>query len=158
MKVIFLDVDGVLNNAWTAERSPGGYTGVSDELIRNLKKIVSATGAKIVLSSDWRLVRHHLIRSRDYRYLAGKLQTIGNLKISGHTDDISWNRRGAEISKYLEDHPEITEFVILDDIPFSDFFTGKLSDHLVLTDSGEGLTDADAAEAVQILQEADQGQ
>jgi hypothetical protein len=149
MKVIFCDVDGVLNNAWTDARSPGGYTGVSEELIRNLKKIVDETGARIVLSSDWRLIKDDPRQGKDYRYLARKLLFVGHLKIADHTDDISWSRRGEEIRKYLDDHPEITEYVILDDNFFSDF--GKHKNHFVHTDKNEGLTGRDVEKAIRIL-------
>ena len=151
MKVIFCDVDGVLNNAGTTERSPGGCVGVSGELIGNLRKIVAATGARIILSSDWRLVRNHPERKKDYRYLVIRLRITASLTIDGHTDDIRWNRRGHEIRKYLKDHPEIKEYVILDDLPFRDFAVQNLLPHLVLTDPEYGLTDEDARKAIRIL-------
>ena len=96
MKVIFLDVDGVLNNADTKDRSPSGYKGVSGEMIRNLREIVRKTGAQIILSSDWRLIRDDKVHGKDYRYLVRKLRFIGGLKLSGHTDDISWRYRGTD--------------------------------------------------------------
>ena len=152
MKVIFLDVDGVLNNSRTDEKSPNGYTGVSVGLIRRLRKIVALTGAEIVLSSDWRLVRNKRILDMDYMYLVRKLRFFGNLKIYGYTDDISWSRRGTEIRKYLDDHPDITDYVVLDDLPFRDFPACNLLNHLVLTDSSDGLTEKDVTRAVKILQ------
>ena len=106
MKVIFCDVDGVLNNEKTRGHSPSGYTGVSNDLIRNLKKIVDQTDARIVLSSDWRLVKDDPEHGKDYRYLERKLLVVGHLSICDHTDDISWSKRGREICKYVEDHPE----------------------------------------------------
>ncbi len=151
MKVIFLDVDGVLNNNFTSSRSPDGYLGVSDRLILKLKKIVEETRADIVISSDWRLIRDDPERGKDYKYLARKLLFTGHLKISGHTDDISWSQRGKEIRKFLDDHPEITEYVVLDDIPFGDFERCGLLRNLVLTDPAVGLTDGDADRAIRIL-------
>ena len=60
MKVIFLDVDGVLNSVedcrkshWTM-RAPSGVFGISKTRIKLLKKIVNATDAKIVLVSSWK--------------------------------------------------------------------------------------------------------
>ena len=152
MKVIFCDVDGVLNNDETTAISPNGYRGVSNELIRNLRNIVRETGAKIVLSSDWRLVRDDPEHSKDYRYLVRKLRFAGGLTIDGHTDDISWSKRGTEIKKYLQDHPEVTDYVILDDLPFRDFLFCRELRHLVLTDSRTGLTEEDVKRAVKILQ------
>ena len=152
MKVVFCDVDGVLNNARTKDRSPSGYTGVSNELIRRLKNIVVKTGAVIVLSSDWRLIRDDPVHGKDYRYLVRKLKFAGYLKISDHTADISWQDRGLEIRRYLEEHPQITDFVILDDIPFGDFKKNGLLSNLVLTDRTKGLTDDDVERAIRILQ------
>ena len=49
MKVIFLDVDGVLNSQQLFEKSEDAQLiSVDEENIKNLKKIVDATGAKIV--------------------------------------------------------------------------------------------------------------
>ena len=51
MKVIFLDVDGVL----TSEDYLNGVEfDLSEEKIKLLKKIVEQTNAKIVLSSSWK--------------------------------------------------------------------------------------------------------
>ena len=51
MKVIFLDVDGVLNSA------QDGYSIrlKTDSHLKLLQYIVKETGAKIVLSSSWRI-------------------------------------------------------------------------------------------------------
>ena len=152
MKVIFCDVDGVLNNEKTQGHSPSGYTGVSNDLIRNLRKIVDATDAKIVLSSDWRLVRDDPEHGKDYRYLTRKLYIVGSLTITDHTVDISWSKRGTEIRQYLSDHPDVTHFAVLDDLPFRDFLNNELLCNLVLTNPRKGLTDEDVERAVKILQ------
>ena len=62
-KIIFLDVDGVLNNENTNARSPGGYVGVMDSKVKLLSKLVKETNADVVISSDWRL-----IKDADYQY------------------------------------------------------------------------------------------
>ena len=54
MKVIFLDVDGVLNSQQLFEKCEDDQLiSVDEDNIKNLKTIVDATGAKIVLSSSW---------------------------------------------------------------------------------------------------------
>ena len=50
MKVIFLDIDGVLNEEKSRSRCVG-YKGIDDKKAENLAKIVRATDAKIVLVS-----------------------------------------------------------------------------------------------------------
>ena len=57
MRVIFLDIDGVLNHDTSMELTKDYWTKPETYLIERLKKIIDATDAKIVLSSDWRLDR-----------------------------------------------------------------------------------------------------
>ena len=54
MKIICLDIDGVVNGLDTKERI-NGIIGVEQSKIELIKQIVDATGAKIVLSSTWRI-------------------------------------------------------------------------------------------------------
>ena len=61
-KVIFLDVDGVLNNGtWAIEMFDKGIRVYHDDLLyepslEQLKRIVDTTGAFIVVSSSWRQI------------------------------------------------------------------------------------------------------
>ena len=62
-KVIFLDIDGVLNfERWYQNvdgRNPGNLNGeegdLDPECINRIIKICNETGAKVVISSDWRI-------------------------------------------------------------------------------------------------------
>ena len=55
MKVIFLDIDGVLNSRrYDAKRDKNGNTNIDETRLPLVKRIVDATGARIVLSSSWR--------------------------------------------------------------------------------------------------------
>ena len=54
MNVVFLDIDGVLNDDNTTEKTPQGFIGIDDEKVIFLKKICDKLKATIVLSSDWR--------------------------------------------------------------------------------------------------------
>ena len=53
MKVIFLDIDGVLNGEKSRTRC-AGYIGIDSDKLLRLKRIVEQTGAKIVLISTWK--------------------------------------------------------------------------------------------------------
>ena len=53
IKVIFLDVDGVLNDQASNSKC-GFYTGIDDKKVKRLRAIVEATNAKIVLVSSWK--------------------------------------------------------------------------------------------------------
>lgn len=61
-KVIFLDVDGVLNNGtWAIEMFDKGIRVYHDDLLyepslEQLRRIVDTTGAVIVVSSSWRQI------------------------------------------------------------------------------------------------------
>ena len=145
MKVIFLDVDGVLNNPNTRSRSPEGWRGVSKELVDRLKRIISVTGAKVVLTSTW---KHSSNVELEYLYkkLGKKAKPID--KTEDPYDKDSY--RGAGIRNYLKSHKEITEFVILDDFDF-DFVIHDLHTHHVWTDSDTGITDEDVEKAIDVL-------
>ena len=56
MKIIFLDVDGVLNNATTTEQKHG-ITGIDHRLVPVLKRLLDESQAKVVISSTWRLFK-----------------------------------------------------------------------------------------------------
>ena len=53
MKVIFLDIDGVLN-CQSSKSSCHGMVGIDNDKVKRLKEIVKATGAKMVLISTWK--------------------------------------------------------------------------------------------------------
>src|SRR5690606_10063266 len=57
MKVIFWDVDGVLNNpgTWGAWSKLGWSAALEPHLVKKARDVVRATGAKCVLSSTWRI-------------------------------------------------------------------------------------------------------
>lgn len=108
LKVIFLDVDGVLNRNSTTERF-GPYIGIDLELVENLKYILEETGAKIVLSSTWRLEDNSTQAVHD---------AVGSGHFIGKT--ISLGRYGARPTEVQEwignpDNPEVDIYCILDD-------------------------------------------
>ena len=49
IKVIFLDVDGVLNSDRTVRKTQGGYTFVDNRQMKNLKHIINMTGAMVAI-------------------------------------------------------------------------------------------------------------
>lgn len=145
--VVFLDVDGVLNTKTTVQRTPDGYTGIDDARVKVLANVINKFGgADIVLSSDWKDMKQ---TDEDYIYLVSKLEMYG-LSISGHTQD-SMNNRGAGIIKYLEDHPEIEEYVILDDCKFDFNDYEQLWERLLLTNGIERAQFAAKTPAVEAM-------
>ena len=144
MKVIFLDVDGVLN-CYLHKFTPA----LEDAKIKLLKEIVDVTDAKIVLSSSWR-------ENSNLKYkLVTKLAEY-NLEIYDHTP-ILWSGtpRSREIERYIQSHySEIEQFVILDD---GDFDEARLKavfpHHFIKTNIKYGLTSTKKDRAIKVLTE-----
>ncbi len=133
MKVIFLDIDGVLNNYDTL--GPLGL-GWEPSLVKILKRIVKETEAKIVLSSAWRILKNNCRIITD------------DMKI-GFIDKTpqDFKTRGSEIQGWLDNNPRVDRFVILDDASDME----HLMPHLLQTDGEFGLTDEIADEAIKRL-------
>jgi hypothetical protein len=130
---VFLDVDGVLNSKSTCQRTPDGYTGIDDLRVETLANAIKKYGkAELILTSDWKDMRE---TAADYQYLLSKLEKYG-LRISGKTKD-KLSNRGEGINDYLKAHPEIDDFVILDDKTYDFSDDKKLWERLILTDGLE---------------------
>lgn len=132
MKVIFLDIDGVLkDDYYNAE--------FQDECFERLKKIVDATDAIIILTSSWRINYWKFVEN-DYQTNNEKILDLYNhfekygLKVSGRTDYTERSgpaSRPYEIRKWLADKEDVENFCIIDD---DDFYMWKwLAPFLVIT-------------------------
>ena len=94
MKVIFLDVDGVLNSQSLFERCGEELVPIDEENIQYLKAIVDATNAKIVLSSSWRYGwAEHSDGVQDWCSLLVDTLQKYQLKIIDKTEYLSNGRR-----------------------------------------------------------------
>lgn len=141
-----MDVDGVLNTRKTVISSPDGHIGVDDIRIGILAGAINKYGGGgIVLTSDWKNVRI----GGDLEYLKEKLMEHG-LTISEVTKE-HYNKRGQGVWDYLEEHPEIDEYIILDDnrFDFEDF--PRLWERLLLTDGIENAALASKTPAVEAI-------
>lgn len=150
-KVIFLDVDGVLNCMSTFQRRVDPKLEPTHCAL--LKKLVEDTGAKIVVSSTWRLgdgwmdLACHLQRHGiDPRTVIGKTADWAAVGAGGV---IVVDRRGREIQAWLDKNPEVERFVILDD---DDDMGDALTPFLVQTTFADGLTEAHVLAAKAILE------
>ena len=148
MRVIFLDVDGVLNCMSTRERYKG-FVGIESRLVANLAELVECSNrvddTRIVLSSSWRVGqdRNGADIPDGYGYLLRRLDKYG-LSIFDDTPRLKWgvrgrSRRGREIEGwlYLNRELDISGYVVLDDEVFEDFERYGITDHLVLTSMGK---------------------
>lgn len=149
MKAIFLDVDGVLNDARTPDRAPGGFIGIDDSMVTQLKRIIDRTQAVVILTSTWKSEweKNREESTIDGKYLEDCLLKHGISILDKTTDHIS--NRGEGIVNYLKDHPEIDKWVVLDDDIFYDYEKYGIMPHLVKTNFGYGgLSQAFANEAI----------
>lgn len=105
MKVIFLDVDGVLNNYDLLRRN--GFDYIDPELVARVGMVVGKTGADIVLSSTWRL------QKGDRRLVEEALGAVG-ISLLDATPSLGGPRSG-EIRAWLDDNPGVVRFAIFDD-------------------------------------------
>lgn len=150
MKIVFLDIDGVLNS-WRYDQVRMSLQDNIDETrLPLLYRIVSSTGAKIVLTSSWR--KHW---ERDFN----KADSIGQhlnelfeeygLAIFDKTIESSDNNRTDEIRDWLANN-SVEQFVIVDDIAFG---CDELEPHLMRTNYriGRGLHDSHVSQAISIL-------
>lgn len=156
MKIIFLDIDGVLNSkAYDRKRNWNEQTGIDETRLPLIKEIVDATAAKIVLSSTWRL--HWNKDSNrcdaDGRYINKTFAKFG-LTIYDKTPDLGIHAlRREEIEKWLKETTEgIESFVIIDDYRYG---WGDLSEHFVKTDPNFrlGIEKEQVKQAIEILNE-----
>lgn len=138
MKVIFLDFDGVLHTHADAKENEFNK-------IHLLERLVRETGAKIVVSSDWRFswppedIKSHL------------LPTLSDYIIGETICDITPSR-AYEIYSWLLDN-DVDRFVILDDIEVCSRTNDEygLIKNFVRTNPETALTDEDVDKAIQIL-------
>lgn len=131
MKVIFLDFDGVLNSQgsfvyetqlrerFAAKSKEQGEKGPQGPVNQTLCNVCTANfqlvleqypDVQIVISSTWRE-----LFSIDW--LKEKLASyhIDSSRVIGITPSEWGNYRGAEIKIWLNEHPEVTHYVIIDD-------------------------------------------
>ena len=153
MKVIFLDVDGVLNYKNSAERC-GKYVGIDENKVKLLAHLVKKTGAKVVLISTWKHNWYKIPNKNKQddmaNYLDEKFRNAG-IALFNKTpdrDQDTYLGRGEGIVVYVHDHG-VDGFAILDDCQY-DYDACDLTEFWVMTDSTVGLT-AENVELAAIL-------
>lgn len=154
MKVIFLDIDGVLNSrAYDRVRNWNEQTDIDETRLPFIKEIVDATDAKIVLSSTWRQhwEKDQSLCDGDGRYINETFAKFG-LSVYDKTPDLGIHAsRREEINTWLTDTAErIEAFVIIDDYRYG---WGNLSEHFVKTDPNFrlGIEKEQVSQAIEIL-------
>ncbi len=151
MKVIFLDVDGVLNSdeyikGTIKSNIQGIEKHVDVEKIKLLRQAIDQTNAKVVLTSSWRLTKMA-------QELIKLLITYG---IYADSTPYIRNERGLEIKQWLADNQNVEDFVILDDEIFDSYDEGLMKKLVKISNGnghnfGEGLLPKDIDEIIKRL-------
>ncbi len=155
-RFLFLDFDGVINTPryrqlLAAHRMPvkDQYGPFFDPMaVENLTKIISATGADIIVTSTWK-----------FKGLAAMQALWSKRSMPGLVIDITPSimagflyNRGMEINKWIAEnvtgHPTDYRYAIIDD---GQDFLPEQAPHLITTDPTTGLSEYDAEKAIQLL-------
>lgn len=165
MRVIFLDIDGVLNDM---RQHGNGFFGTNKENVEVMNTLLSQfPDAKIVISSSWRymiqeksmtvdgftnmLLSHgldclSLNGSTSYKHGGYQSRVLGRTAL-----DEEIKGRGKQIKSYLECHPSISNFVIFDDMLWDFEKYPHLMTQLILTDPATGVTPKQIEQAAKLL-------
>ena len=142
MKVLFLDIDGVINTYKTCQ-----IADMDGNKIDLLIDIIDQTGCKIVVSSDWR--RGGLGQDSDYQlYLKrynDNADKVIDATIGGTTtaDMVRWR----QIQYWLDTNDPVDSFAILEDAHNMGIYSG----FTVFCDSNIGLTRDLADDVISLL-------
>lgn len=143
MKVLFLDVDGVLNKLPHDKR----FGDFDKEAMVNLEMLLNKVkDLKIVVSSAWRTVGLNKLKD------TFKSHGIDPNRILATTGNETSEERTREfqILRWLTKHPEIRKFVIFDDSKEFEV----LKPHLVKIKASVGLTQRNVEKAIEILDDS----
>lgn len=155
-KVIFLDFDGVIT-------TPDSQYTPMREKVELVRRILDATDSVIVLSSSWRpywdkdCIQEEIIRQIRvnpyydpsveilFPYIVGCTPRVSNSIRWYHT-----NSRGYEIKSYLDEHPEVEQYVIIDDDNICPVSL-DMESRTIYTNHFDGITEEDTDKAIEIL-------
>lgn len=103
MKIVFLDIDGVLNCARTP--NPRKFPFIVDPaLLKRLRRLLECTGAQVVLTSNWRFDPAGIFSAQHY-----------GIPFTDTTPDMPGQPRCKAILAWLDQHPKVDRFIVIDD-------------------------------------------
>jgi len=146
MRIIFLDIDGVLATHWSITQPRATWSNqymypFDPVRVGHLNELINISSAEIVITSDWRLTFDTLEK------LKGVFEHNKVVKSPiGITQDFSFDR-DSEIEEYVSRH-NLEEFVILDDLSLACF-----PHHFIFIEDGEiGITQKHFEKACKALE------
>ncbi len=162
MKVIFLDIDGVLNsNFWndTHQREISDGTLIDKEKVMLLGQLIRNTNATVVLHSGWKFWFDSELKPlrREAERLISMLEEEG-IKVSGVTPDYTTEEirkskkfslvKASEILAWVSQSDNIEKWIVIDDL---DLHNEEIRKHQIFTDASIGLTAENICEAERLL-------
>ena len=163
-KIVFLDIDGVLNsNFWNEnhQREISDGALIDESKVKMLCKLIKDTDAQIILHSGWKYWFDSDLKPlrREAENLRALLEKEG-LTIAGVTPDHAAEEikkskkfslvKAGEILAWLSMHNDVGSWVVLDDL---DLHSAEIEMHQVKTDQRVGLTIEDVEKAKRMLQD-----
>lgn len=147
---LFLDFDGVIHVFYkegtlkyeqALKRMQNHFDFVDPEALENVDRLIENYNLDIIVSSSWRY--NGLSYCREYLKKSG----MKNYKtVIDTTQTESYMDRRLEITEYLLEHPVYSGFIVLDDIPMTEFKGSYIS-----IDPTEGFDEDKFEQASQVL-------
>lgn len=151
--LILLDIDGVMLSAssWKpVERLDDGFSNFSPRAVSSLQRIISETGASIVLTtshkSTYSLPQWHKI----FKNRGIDVSIVGKLD-----DNTTFLSRKEEILNWQLKNKGINDYVIIDDDKSLNGLPINIKEKVVLTSPMVGLTNDDALSAIETLKKSE---
>lgn len=145
MKIIFLDIDGVISteDCWYTKKFKINKDTKAIKMpyswdvdcCKSLTRIIEQTRAKIVISSDW---KHHYTTDdlkQMFQYYDIQNSIIGCTGNEGKMSGSYEYNRSLQIEAYLERNPEINNWVAVDDLNMSTM----LKNFILISDVTKGI-------------------
>lgn len=157
MKVIFLDIDGVLNSEEFLRNNQNEM--IDRNNVNILKNVIDKTGAVVVMSSGWRLWFDDNMMPRDgYSQCLYDILLEFDIKVFDKTPDFSTEEirinktfskvKAKEIIAWLSEHETVDKYVVLDDLNLNN---EEVNSHLVRTNAQVGITEDDAMRVIEMI-------
>lgn len=148
MKIIFLDIDGVMNSELyykSVNTKKKNWSRFDPKAVEMITRLIEEFNARIVISSLWRFAMK--------KELAQELKASGLINFlhkDWQTPVLQPGHRGKEIKMWLDKHPDIVQYVILDDD--SDILEEHLA-RFVKTEIHDGMQETHYYMAREILED-----
>jgi len=145
-QIFFMDIDGCLNDH--TRHSQLGYCTIDKAAAERFNKLLWYTNGSFVLTSAWRyLVHSESMNLQGLKNLLLSHWMDGNRLIGitrkdeiGNGYQIKYGERATQIYEYLGSFEKIPNYIVIDDLDFSQFFNPQ---NFYRVNGKVGLTDND---------------